>query len=244
MLEKETVVTSDNNAIPIKDQRLETINVDMTLTVTPWVSGNNEVTMDVSPNFDVPGASNDPKIPPPVNRRSLRSTVRVKDGEMIVLGGLISESESITLNKVPLLGDIPFLKWIFSSKKKEKGKTQMMIYLIPHVYYGSEQAVEPKNVEIKPGAMLTQNIKSPQEIKERELNKDIRTGKRQLRSEARHKRWKERIDRLKNRRKHRDMDKENHDKEGDAGKDTQPQTGTPVRSPKEENTSKTVSVKE
>jgi type II secretory pathway component GspD/PulD (secretin) len=105
--------------------------------------------MEISPTFDVPGASPGPNTPPPVNRRSLNSTVRVKSGEMIVLGGLIGESESQTIDKVPFLGSIPILKWIFSTKKTEKSKTQLMIYLIPHVYYGSEKNVNPSSIDLK-----------------------------------------------------------------------------------------------
>jgi type II secretory pathway component GspD/PulD (secretin) len=68
---------------------------------------------------------------------------------MIILGGLIGESETQSIDKVPFLGDIPILKWLFSTRKIEKSKTQLMIYLIPHVYYGQEKNVDPASIDAK-----------------------------------------------------------------------------------------------
>ncbi len=148
-LTKNVVVPGNNGNVVEQEQDQQTLNVNMTLAVTPWVSANNEVTMEISPTFDVPGSSPGTNLPPPVSRRSLNSTVRVKSGEMIVLGGLIGETVSQNIDKVPLLGDIPILKWIFSTRSTTKSKTQLMIYLIPHVYYGSEKNVNPSTVDSK-----------------------------------------------------------------------------------------------
>jgi type II secretory pathway component GspD/PulD (secretin) len=149
-LDKEVIVPGNNGNVVQKVQEREKIDVNMTLSVTPWVSSNNEVTMEISPNFDVPGSSPGYNVPPPINRRSLNSTVRVKNGEMIVLGGLIGDAENQYIDKVPFLGEIPILKWLFSTKKSEKSKTQLMIYLIPHVYYGSEKKVNPDSISVSP----------------------------------------------------------------------------------------------
>lgn len=148
-LEKEVVVPGNNGNVVQKVQERERIDVNMTLSVTPWVSSNNEVTMEISPTFDVPGNSPGFNLPPPINRRSLNSKVRVKNGEMIILGGLIGQSENQYIDKVPFLGDIPLMEWIFSTRKIEKSKTQLMIYLIPHVYYGSEKSIDPTSIDLK-----------------------------------------------------------------------------------------------
>jgi type II secretory pathway component GspD/PulD (secretin) len=148
-LEKEVIVPGNNGNVVQKVQERERIDVNMTLSVTPWVSSNNEVTMEISPTFDVPGNSPGFNLPPPINRRSLNSKVRVKNGEMIILGGLIGQSENQYIDKVPFLGDIPLMEWIFSTRKIEKSKTQLMIYLIPHVYYGSEKSIDPASIDLK-----------------------------------------------------------------------------------------------
>ena len=151
LLEKETVSPNNGSSSQLvgKDQRFESINVNMVLSVKPWVSSKDEVTMEISPNFDVPGVSRDANLPPTINRRSLNSTVRVKNGEMIILGGLIGESETNSIDQVPFLGSIPILEWIFSTRKIEKSKTQLMIYLIPHIYYGSERTIDPNSINVK-----------------------------------------------------------------------------------------------
>jgi type II secretory pathway component GspD/PulD (secretin) len=146
-LEKQVVVPGNNGNVVEKVQEREKIDVNMTLSVTPWVSSNNEVTMEVSPTFDVPGTSPGTNMPPPIDRRSLNSKVRVKSGEMIILGGLIGESQRKYIDKVPILGNIPVIGWLFSTKKTDNNKTQLMIYLIPHVYYGSEKSIDPTKID-------------------------------------------------------------------------------------------------
>lgn len=193
LLEKEVIATSQNQIYPIKDQRYEKISIDMTLTVKPWVSGNKEVTMEISPNFDVPGTSPAPNIPPPVNRRSLKSTVRVKDGEMIILGGLISELEKTEFKKLPFLGNIPILKWFFSSSTRKKTKTQLMIYLIPHVYYGSEKAIDPESIRkdsLKPPKFVSDKKADDRESR-KARRKERREDRRKRREARRQKREKE-----------------------------------------------------
>jgi len=158
----------------------------MTLSVTPWVSGNDEVTMDIRPSFDVPGTSPSPEIPPTVNRRTLSSKVRVRNGEMIVLGGLIGESRTESMDKVPFLGDIPILSYIFSNRRTEKSKTQLMIYLIPHIYYGSERSIDPETVRVgsfAPPALLSE--RQPSKAEERKLRRDLRHARWQAWREAR-----------------------------------------------------------
>jgi type II secretory pathway component GspD/PulD (secretin) len=60
----------------------------------------------------------------------------MKEGETIVLGGLVQESESDVSTKVPILGDIPLLGKLFSSSNTSKRKAELLIYITPHVSYG------------------------------------------------------------------------------------------------------------
>lgn len=70
---------------------------------------------------------------PTTNKRSIDSTVVVDDGKIIVLGGLIQDSVSDNVSKVPLLGDIPFLGNLFSYKSRTHNKTNLMVFLSPHI---------------------------------------------------------------------------------------------------------------
>jgi general secretion pathway protein D len=66
-------------------------------------------------------------------KRSAKTSVVVKDNETIVIGGLIQDTENVTEQKFPLLGDIPGLGWLFKTKTKTRNKTNLMIMLTPKV---------------------------------------------------------------------------------------------------------------
>ncbi|MEC9178180.1 MAG: type II secretion system protein GspD, partial [Pseudomonadota bacterium] len=74
------------------------------------------------------------------NKREMETTVRVGDGEIIVLGGLIQQDETISVDKIPLLGSIPVLGKAFSSEQKSKSNTNLMVFLRPTIVRTSDDA--------------------------------------------------------------------------------------------------------
>ncbi|MDP3694573.1 MAG: pilus (MSHA type) biogenesis protein MshL [Desulfocapsaceae bacterium] len=70
---------------------------------------------------------------PNVNIREMSTTVRVKDGEMLVIGGLISEINQTDGNFAPVVGDIPLIKYLFGHEEKVKHKRELIILLKPHI---------------------------------------------------------------------------------------------------------------
>jgi general secretion pathway protein D len=74
---------------------------------------------------------------PTFNKRSIQSTVLADDGQVIVLGGLMQDSYSSGANKVPLLGDIPWLGQLFRSESKNRQKTNLMVFLRPVIVHDS-----------------------------------------------------------------------------------------------------------
>ncbi len=124
----------------IQKETIQKIEANISFEVTPWVGPNDELTLEIKPDFETPVGefSPDKKLIPAINTRSLSSTVRLKDGETIVLGGLIQESESNSEDKVPLLGDIPIIGSLFSSVNKKKTKGELLIYLTPKISYGDD----------------------------------------------------------------------------------------------------------
>lgn len=123
-------------------EKFQTIEAAMSLTLTPWVNATNEILVTIHPEFNTPQGNFDPNVPPTINHRILDSNVRLHDGETIILGGLIQTSENETVEKFPLLGDIPVLGWLFKNRSKIKTKSELVIYLTPHIYYGAEGAVD------------------------------------------------------------------------------------------------------
>ncbi len=136
LLTSTTPLQSPNQIVTQESQRFEEIQANVLLEITPWVSASGDVTVEVHPEFNTPVGTLSPDIPPTINSRVLDSTVRLKDGETIILGGLIQESESETINKVPILGDIPLLGRLFRNKKTSQIKSELVIFITPHVFYG------------------------------------------------------------------------------------------------------------
>jgi type IV pilus assembly protein PilQ len=143
LLKTETVFNSTTPSYTSQvSQRFETIKADVSLKVTPWVTGTGEIIVDIQPEFNTPRGQLDPNIPPTINHRLLNSTVRLRPGETIVLGGLIQSNEDIQVSKLPILGEIPILGRLFQNRSKTSTETELMIFLTPTVYYASEGAVD------------------------------------------------------------------------------------------------------
>ncbi len=107
-------------------------DVGIVLTVTPRITSNGYVNMDVTQTAnDLQGYTNFNA--PIVNQREANTTVSVKDGETIVLGGMIQNQVTATTNKIPLLGDIPVLGKLFQSTNNTKTKTELLVFLTPTV---------------------------------------------------------------------------------------------------------------
>jgi type IV pilus assembly protein PilQ len=119
-----------------ESQTFQTIEADVKLEITPYVGANGMITVDVKPDFRTPIGQFSPEVPPTISKRSMSSTLIMKEGETIVLGGLVQESESDVSTKVPILGDIPLLGKLFSSSSTSKRKAELLIYITPHVSYG------------------------------------------------------------------------------------------------------------
>lgn len=112
--------------------RLEAINVGVSLSITPRVAAGGYVTLAVRPMVsDVTGQVGDDL--PVVSRRQISTTVRVRDGETLVLGGLVEQSEQEVTSKVPILGDLPILRFLFSSTRTQHAKSEVVVFITPHL---------------------------------------------------------------------------------------------------------------
>lgn len=136
-LKSERPIVGGNQVFNQVTQRFHTIEAKISLQITPWVSASGEITTEIKPEFSVPRQF-DPEIPPTIDFRKMESTVRLKDGETIVLGGLIKTEDSKNLSKVPILGDIPGVGRLFQDRKRTKRKSKLMIYITPHLTYKDE----------------------------------------------------------------------------------------------------------
>ena len=124
----------------VSNESIESIEANVTFEITPWVGPDNVLTLELKPKFETPigSFSPDKNEIPTINTRSLESTIRLRDGETIVIGGLIEETETNVQSKFPILGDIPFIGKFFTSTSKQKGKSELMIYVTPRIFYGDD----------------------------------------------------------------------------------------------------------
>jgi len=120
----------------IRDYSYSFLEINIQLSVTPIINKYGEVAMEMLVNvLEDGGPSNpdDPSAPPITLQRSAQTTVVVQDGQTLVIGGLIKDDFKTTLNKVPVLGDIPIIKHAFRTKKDVKAKQELLIFITPHV---------------------------------------------------------------------------------------------------------------
>ena len=110
-------------------------NADMTISIKPFVSGDNQITLDidVTQSDFVPAKQNG--APPGQSKKSFKSIIRVKDQEMVLLGGLEKNSEATSGSGVPFLSRIPIIKWFFSYRTKAKSNEKLTIFIKPTVIY-------------------------------------------------------------------------------------------------------------
>lgn len=123
-------------------------DVGIVLTVTPRITANGFVTMDVDQTAnDLQGFTSFNA--PIVNQRQANTTVTVKDNETIILGGIIRNTVTSTVNKIPLLGDIPILGNLFKFSDKSNVKTELLVFLTPRIVRTSEEAQQLKDDSLR-----------------------------------------------------------------------------------------------
>jgi general secretion pathway protein D len=113
-------------------QNIQRENLTLDLNVTPHISSNDSVRLEIEQNTKDLGGK-DPQLGPTWTERKLKTQVVVHDQESVVIGGLIQERDIYTASKVPLLGDIPLLGYLFKYTTKEHKKTNLLILLTPYI---------------------------------------------------------------------------------------------------------------
>ncbi len=125
----------------IVTEQARSVTVGLVLSVTPQISEDGWIMMDVTPIIsrlrdiaDSPGGTANAPI---LDIKQSSGLVRLKDGEMIIIGGLIQEESSDTQRKVPILGDIPLLGRLFTGTYTVKTKSELVIFISPKIVKAS-----------------------------------------------------------------------------------------------------------
>lgn len=111
------------------------VETGIKMRLKPWVSASRQITIEIEPEIsDAAGTSSGGNAGlPQTNERAVQTTVRVQDGETIVIGGLIQNTSRTTEAKLPILGHLPILGKLFTSTSTVEGETEFIIYITPRV---------------------------------------------------------------------------------------------------------------
>jgi len=119
----------------LSQQSIERKDTGITLKITPQITEGEYIKLDIYQEISAvknalfKGAAADIT----TTKRSAKTSVVVKDADTVVIGGLIQNRDEETVNKIPLLGDIPILGYLFKTKSKSRQKTSLMILLTPRI---------------------------------------------------------------------------------------------------------------
>lgn len=133
--EEQQTTTSNASTNTIKTKTYKSVKADLSVTIKPFVSGDDQITLEISVSQSDFTGKIEPGAPPGSVTREFNSLIRVKDQEMVLLGGLEEKSVSESGSGVPFLARIPVIKWFFSSRSKEKSKSKLNIFIKPTVIY-------------------------------------------------------------------------------------------------------------
>ncbi|MDD3927845.1 MAG: type II and III secretion system protein, partial [bacterium] len=117
----------------ITDVTWETVPVGISLTVIPHVHPDGMVTTQIYPIVSAVTGQTSQDAPPSVVIRTAQTTIRVRDGETIVIGGLARRNSNKVEYKVPLLGDLPLVGNLFKSRTQDQQDSELVIFLTPHI---------------------------------------------------------------------------------------------------------------
>jgi len=120
-------------------------DVGIILRITPQITEGDHVKLDIYlENSSVVNQSTQitVSVGPTINKRSTKTSVVVKDNQIVVIGGLLQDSNEDQITKVPFLGDIPLLGQLFQSKSITRQKTNLIVFLNPHVIKEAERLAE------------------------------------------------------------------------------------------------------
>jgi len=146
-LDNQTAEINMGISVPLRSVRVDPVTLERIYTwtekfipiglkVTPHTTSDGMINMEVEPTVEaITSWQGTPEDMRPVTvRRQAKTQVIVKDGEVVVIGGLIKDEETKTRSKIPVLGDIPILgHFLFSQTRIKHEKSELIIFIIPHI---------------------------------------------------------------------------------------------------------------
>jgi len=117
----------------VSQNNVQFIEAGVKLSVKPTVNADRRITLKVKPEVSTAEGSSIGNLPPRVNSRNAQTTVVLRDGETIAIGGLIQEQIQKNVSGIPFLMDIPILGYLFKQTDNRKIRTELIIFLTPRI---------------------------------------------------------------------------------------------------------------
>lgn len=118
-------------------QNVQSLATGIQMRMTPKIASDGTIEANLTISVSIPGAQTSQGLTQ-YSTREATTTVRVKNGEPIVIGGLLETRDSTTVDKIPVLGDIPLIGGLFRNTRTESQKTDLMIIVTPRIIYAGE----------------------------------------------------------------------------------------------------------
>lgn len=109
------------------------VEAALSLEVTPQITPDNRIIMEVRVTKDEPDFANDVNGTPTIRKNEVNAKILVNDGETVVIGGVFSNTQSKSVDKVPFLGDLPYLGRMFKRDVVSDAKSELLIFLTPRI---------------------------------------------------------------------------------------------------------------
>ncbi len=134
--------TASGGSVPVNYSQYEYRDVGVVLNITPNINEGNYIRLKISQQVTkVVSTGADAKVVTPTTlKRTVKTSVVVKDKETIVIGGLIGDSTQEGTYRVPFLGDLPILGWLFKTRSTGREKTNLYVFITPHIVRTQEDA--------------------------------------------------------------------------------------------------------
>lgn len=132
-LEEQTNIIGTQNPQTNTTSSYKSVNADLKVTITPFVSGKEDITMDIEVEQSDFTSKISKFAPPGTVNRKFKSQIKIKNSEMILLGGLEDNTKSKSSSGWPILSRIPVIKWIFSSISKTDEKEKLNLFIKPTI---------------------------------------------------------------------------------------------------------------
>jgi type IV pilus assembly protein PilQ len=123
------------NPQTVVTQQFQSVEANLNINIKPVVSGDDQVTLTIDVNISDFLGEPSVDAPPPTSTSQFKSIIRVRNEEMVVLGGIERTEKTDGSDGVPLLSRIPVLKWLFSSRTKGRNKLVSVVFIKPTIIY-------------------------------------------------------------------------------------------------------------